>query len=269
MVHEDYKELIPARALSALDNADDRLLSEHLASCLECQHELESWASIAASLALGAKAEEPSPQVRERILKEIQSEQNKGGSNPNESGKVIRFAAPAKRDISFLRSIVLIAAALAFLALMVSVFVLLQREQQARSQVARLSSQLNSLQEQLSNNGELLSFFTTPGTTFIELSPTNAVRGAHAILAYDKAGHTMLAANDLPMAPSGKEYQLWYIAGSKPVPRGTFTTDQNGKVLVRDQLPPTFQAGAVFAITLEPAGGSPAPTSEVLLHSGS
>lgn len=268
MVHENFKELIPGRALSALDRADDRLLSEHLASCPECQQELESWTSVAAALALGAKADEPSPQVRERILREIQSE-GKSGNPPTESGKVIPFTAPTRRGPRIFRSLALIAAALAFLASIVSVFVLLKREQQARSQVASLSSQLNSLQQQLSSNSEFLSFFTAPGKTFEELSPTNAAPGAHAILAYDKAGHTLLAANGLPATPSGKEYQLWYIAGSKTVPRGTFTADQNGKAFVRDQLPPDFQAGAVFAITLEPAGGSRVPTSDVLLHSGS
>ena len=33
MVHDDYKEMIPARALSALDAAEEQALNEHLKTC--------------------------------------------------------------------------------------------------------------------------------------------------------------------------------------------------------------------------------------------
>ena len=269
MVHEEYKELIPARALSSLGDSDDRLLSEHLATCPECKRELESWTSVAASLALGTRPAEPSPRVRERILKEIEKEQSSTLRSVPEAAKVIPFAS-SKRDSSFMSSITLLAASLALLTLAVSVFILWKRDQQARTQVATLSTQLNSVEQQLSENNELLSFLTSPGKTFAELSATKAAPGAHAVVAYDKSGHAVLVAEGLPTAPPGKAYQLWYISGkNKPVPGGTFTTDKNGKGLLEDQLPSGGQPGTVFAITVEPAAGSPAPTSDILVLSGS
>ena len=68
MVHNDYKEMIPAHALSTLDAADERALNQHLAECDECRRELADWEATAASLALGAKPMEPSPQVRDKLL---------------------------------------------------------------------------------------------------------------------------------------------------------------------------------------------------------
>ena len=74
MVHEDYKEMIPARALSALDAAEDRALNEHRENCDECRKELEEWQATAATLAVVAEPVEPSPTVRERILSEVRKE---------------------------------------------------------------------------------------------------------------------------------------------------------------------------------------------------
>ena len=68
MVHDDYKEMIPARALSALDAAEERALNEHLENCAECRKELEDWQATASALSLAPDPVEPSPQVRERIL---------------------------------------------------------------------------------------------------------------------------------------------------------------------------------------------------------
>src|SRR4026207_2102667 len=82
MVHDDYKEMIPAHALSALDAADERALNEHLAGCAECRRDLAEWEATAASLALGAKPMEPSPEVREKLLTQIRSEK----SGPQTSG---------------------------------------------------------------------------------------------------------------------------------------------------------------------------------------
>jgi anti-sigma-K factor RskA len=79
----------------------------------------------------------------------------------------------------------------------------------------------------------------------------------------------VLLANGLPPAPAGKEYQLWFIVGSNaPMPGKTFAPDDAGHGRLRDQVPQHALDSAVFAITLEPAGGSPAPTSQIYLSSG-
>src|SRR6188474_3129168 len=74
MVHDDYKEMIPARALSALEAAEAQALNEHLENCAECRKELAEWEATAASLSLTAEPSEPSPAVRERILSEVRKD---------------------------------------------------------------------------------------------------------------------------------------------------------------------------------------------------
>ncbi len=65
-----------------------------------------------------------------------------------------------------------------------------------------------------------------------------------------------LVTSNLPPAPAGKQYQLWALVDGKPVDAGVLQ-DCDGLC----QLKPVEKAQA-FAITLERAGGSPAPTLE-------
>src|SRR5215470_7785419 len=93
MKHEEYKQMIPAHALSALDPADDRMLTNHLVECSECRGEFDEWQETAAALALGSDVMEPSPQLRERILVEVRAlKTSKPVSN------VVPFA-PAQKNV--------------------------------------------------------------------------------------------------------------------------------------------------------------------------
>jgi anti-sigma-K factor RskA len=102
-----------------------------------------------------------------------------------------------------------------------------------------------------------------------ELKGTDVGAGATAKLVYDPNGRAMLVADKLPNVPQGKAYQLWFIVGNKPpLPGKTFVPDNAGKGVMKDQVPRPALDSAVFAVTLEPAGGSSAPTSAIYLRSG-
>ena len=233
MVHDDYKELIPIHALSALDAGDERALNEHLAECAECRRDLSEWEATAASLALSAKPMEPSPQVRERILTQIKS--------PN----VLPFTKPQRNLWRYLGQI---AAVILFTALIVSVVVLWQQNRRLKQETA------------------FYELVTAPGSRIADLSGTNEASGATAKLAYDATGRAVLFANGLPRAPQGKEYQLWFIVDNKPIPGKTFAPDNSGQSTSQDQVPEAARRSAIFAITLEPAGGVRTPTGAIYLR---
>lgn len=241
MVHNDYKEMIPAHALSALDAADERALTEHLADCPECQRELAEWEATAASLSLSADPIEPSAQVRERILSQIGSE--KSEKSPS---KVLPFTSPQRTQWGSLTSI---AAVILFVALIVTVVVLWQQNRTLRRQ-----------------NEVYQLVLTTPGSHIAELSGTREASGASAKLAYDNNGSALLIVNNLPRAPEGKAYQLWFIVGDKPLPGKTFNPNEHGHIMTSDQVPDIARKSAVFAVTLEPAGGVKSPTGAIYLR---
>lgn len=262
MSHQDYKELIPARALSALDTEDDRVLTDHLATCSECRQELDEWNATCASLAFGVELQEPSPQLRERILSSVRSSPMENRPDRSRPAEVLPFIAPRKNIWSSLGSFGSIAAALILIALLASLLILWQQNRATQKQLLALSAQL--AQEQ-----RIVQHFMTPGNAMTELVPTREAPGAKAMVAYDSKGHAMLMTRGLPAPPTGKAYQLWYIVGDKPLPGGMLSMDSEGNGMLEDQMPAAAMKAVVFAVTLEPATGVNAPTGAVLLHSGS
>ena len=246
MVHEEYKEMIPARALSALDTAEAQALNEHLENCDECRKELEEWQATAAALALTPNAAEPSPAVRERILKEVRDEL----SIP----QVIPFRATSRNIWTSFGSLGAMAAVVLLTALIVGLAVLWKQNLAIRDELAR--------------SREFVELVTTPGARVSELKGVELGAGATASLAYDQNGRAVLVANKLPTPPQGKAYQLWFIVGDKPpMPGKTFSPDNTGKGLLKDQVPKEALDSAVFAITVEPEGGVSAPTGPIYLRS--
>jgi len=245
MVHQDYKEMIPARALSALDAAEARAFTDHLAGCEECRRELQEWESTAAAMAVSANPMEPSPKVLERILDEIRNESK---------SEVIPFRSATRNIWTSFGSLGAIAAVILLTALIAGLVVLWRQN--------------NARQLELARAQEFMELATTPGAKTMRLDGVDLGAGATAKLAYDKNGHAMLMADKLPKVPQGKAYQLWFIVGKNPpMPGKTFVPDDTGKGMLEDQVPATAMDSAVFAITMEPVGGVDAPTGPIYLRS--
>jgi len=240
MVHDDYKEMIPARALSALDAAEERALNEHLENCSECRKELEGWQATSVALSLASDPAEPSPGVRERILSEVRKDL---------TADVIPFKSTSRRNLwSSLGSLGAIAAVVLFTAMSIGLAVLWRQNQR------------------LAREREFVELVNTPGARVSELRGTDPGLTATAKLAYDRTGRAILIASKLPSVPQGKAYQLWFIVGNNPpVPGRTFVPDKGGSVVLNEEIP--REAVDVFAITVEPASGSNAPTSPIYLRS--
>jgi anti-sigma-K factor RskA len=246
MAHEDYKEMIPARALSALDVTEERALNEHLENCDECRKELEEWQATAATLAVVADPVEPSPKVRERILSEVRKEL----ATP----EVIPFRSTSRNIWRSFGSLGAMAAVVLITALIVGLVVLWREN--------------GVVKDDLAHANELIQLAKSPGAKVSELKGVDLGAGATATLAYDKTGHAMLMADKLPSVPRGKAYQLWFIVGKNPpMPGKTFAPDSAGKGMLKDQMPKEALDSAIFAITLEPEGGVNAPTGPIYLRS--
>ena len=275
MAHEDYKEMLAAHALTALDAADARALESHFQSCNDCRSEMDHWQETAALLALEAKPLEPSLQLRARLLQNVKTasaverKSETSDASRNARSNVIELPYARRRAWVSVQTWGAIAAAFVFVALMVSLAVLWKQNNATKQELARLSNQIHETEQELARKREAIDILTRPGTRLAELAGTNMAPAAHATLAYDKNGQAILLAKGLPPAPSGKAYQLWFIAGGQPIPGKVFTADPSGEGTLNDQVPAEALAAAVFAITLEPEPGVKAPTGAIYLRSGS
>jgi anti-sigma-K factor RskA len=161
-----------------------------------------------------------------------------------------------------------LAASIAVAALLISLALIWQRNNRLQDELARLSDTVNQTRQELAVTRADRDLLAAPEAQTATLAGTKVAEGARARLTFDeRTGRAILVAADLPPAPAGKAYQLWFIAGgSPPIPGNVFTTDRSGNAELRDIIPPAGRLSAVvYAVTLEPAGGVSAPTGEIYL----
>ena len=97
-----------------------------------------------------------------------------------------------------------------------------------------------------------------------ERASTTTASGQEATLVWSNTlGLSAVLVDALPALPSDQDYQLWYINGEGPLSAGTF--DSTGQGTVWRVLDGTMHAGDAVGVTVEPNGGSDAPTSDPIV----
>lgn len=299
MRHEEYKELIALDAVGALDAGEAGALGRHLAECEECRREARELVETAAVMAYAVEPVAPPAALRERVLERARSTETvlpfkrpareahgdgpnvvalgdgpnvaRPPSSPGANKLVGTFGVLASRPPLLFGAL---AASVAIIFLGALALMLNARNRELTAEVARLSQSLGRAQEEALlareesvRTTEINSVVTAPDALVAVINGTEAAPGARARLVMDKrTGRAVLAAHGLPPAPAGKAYQLWYIAGGKPLPGATFTTDPAGRALLSDRVPEAGRDASLFAVTLEPAGGVQSPTGGMYLR---
>ena len=132
-----------------------------------------------------------------------------------------------------------------------------------------LLGRVGDLEDEIAQqNEEIATLRQQANATAYTLAPTSAgPSGASGLFLFslpDQRG--ALVIRGLEPAPNEWAYQIWFIDDDEPAPIAgpTFQVDENGEAVV-----PLTAEVATFdavAISLEPAGGSSAPTSQVILQ---
>jgi anti-sigma-K factor RskA len=129
-----------------------------------------------------------------------------------------------------------------------------------------LAREATALQTELGAQQQVIALLRDPSTEIIALAGLERAPGARARMLWNASSGGLLVTAGLPPAPPGKVYQLWAIAGkSAPVSAGVFDVDARGAGSLRVPALGGIQKVDVFAVTLEPAGGLPAPSGPMYL----
>jgi len=78
-------------------------------------------------------------------------------------------------------------------------------------------------------------------------------------------GWVLLCVYDMPTLPEGMAYQVWLIRNGERDSGGVFQVSPKGYGLLLMELAQPLDAYEALGITIEPASGSPGPTSPRVL----
>ncbi len=243
-----FDDALAAYALDALDRDEAGFLKRHLAECPRCRAEVATLRESTVALATSVPQRDAPAGLRERILAAARQE------------------APPRRA-SRGRSLGWIAAAASLVVaagLGATLFQSRADQRGLRERIARADSLLNARARDVAVRDSLLARVLGPEVETITLASTGAAPSMR--LFWDRArGVMVVSARRLPPPSAGRTYQLWGIgADGKPVGLGTFATDAQGAAVVTMAVSGDARFG-VSAVTDEPAGGSPQPTTTPFL----
>ena len=219
---EHVDELIPAHALGALTPDEAARVASHVSECPACMAQLREAESTTTLLALATPRVVPPPELRDRLMAAIEPE-----PVPEPSPEP-RAERRSDRSPGWWPRFARIAAPVLAVA------------------VIGLVVWNVSLRNSLTNTQDI-----------VYGSQTSAALPHVGTVFVDADGEATLVAN-ASAAPSGKTYQAWVIPpGGKPISAGVFA---GGRTSV--DLETKAHPGDTVAVTVEPAGGSPQPTTQ-------
>ncbi len=241
--HTEIEELLAARALGGIDDADRHRLAELLAThgeCDECLRIERESVEVAAHMAAALTPSPVPPQLEDRVLGRARAAGTPGaGRHTNEippREREIRAVEPTRRARRWLRPL---ASAAAAIALFAAGWVTASGTASSRSGRA----------------------FPLGGTRVAVLQGT----GAASLAAVYRPGSNgvALVGDGFEPAPGGRTYELWLFRGETPVRMGCFRPRADGEVVAF--VDGSVSGGRSLAVTQEPGTCPAAPSAPPIL----
>jgi anti-sigma factor RsiW len=247
----DLHALTGAYVLDALDDDERALFDRHLESCDACAREVAELREPAARLSATTNVPPP-PGLRERVLAEAARTPQERATHADElAGRRARprpAATPWAYRLTAAAAAVLLVAVAGLAYLVVDLNDRLA-ETEATAEQARATAETVS---------EVLA---APDATLVTSETPDGA--AARVVVSPSRGEAVLVAEGLEPAPAERVYQLWLIDEDGATSAGLFDTDVDGRAT--EVLAGDLAGAAAIGITLEPAGGSPQPTTEPVL----
>lgn len=229
----DIHALTGAYALDAVSGAERDAFERHLSECESCAQEVRELRDTATRLALASAAQPPSA-LRDRVLEQIKAvRQLPHGTT------VVPLRGRGGKSLA-LRLTSVAAAVLLAAAVALGVVVVRQNDEldRTRAQASQLTEILRAGDAQLVTADEGDS--------------------GRMVIAMSRSQNRMLVLTEgLSNPPPGHDFQVWTGHGEEMVSAG-FLNPDNGEALLEIS---DFGDADAIGVTVEPDGGSPAPTT--------
>lgn len=265
MTCEQLAALYEEYALGVLEGEERAEMEAHLARAGdECVDGVAEARWMVAQLSHAAPAAEPSAALRGKIMDAVrQTAKDASVVTPIEKAKPEPKVAPQRAAFPMWAW-----AAAAALALITGYTVRQMNTQntqlaELRKQMRLATIQNQMLQNQLDMNRLVAMVMTSPDSVPVKLMPKDTkMPMVHAYL-HPHMGMA-ITADQMPNMPSERTLQMWIVPkGGKPVSVAIFHPDSAGEIALVAPITVPKNEIAALAVTDEPAGGSPQPTTPI------
>ncbi len=228
-------ELIAGYALDALDADDEARVRVLLAPSEEAREELRALSDVAAAMATATSGPTPRAELRGRILEAARAE----------PPTVVSLEAHRRsRAVPVLGAVAAIAA-VAALALGIW--------------GAGASRDLDDTRAALARQQAVTAVLSDPDAQAVDLETGDG----RLVVGTDRSA--VLVLSGMEPAPAGKTYEVWVAAGDDAPVRAGLFDGVNERDVVPVEEP--VDEGSIVMVTVEPAGGVDAPTSDPIVVS--
>ncbi len=235
---DQLKESYEAYVLGVLEGEDLAELKAHLSrQCPVCSKGVGDARWLVSQLAYMAPPVDPPAAIRRGLLDSVVHKQKRLSWMP-----AWAWAG--------------IAASLSVVAL-----VSMQQARHFQQQTLELEARLKDLTSETETYRKAFAIASSSASKAITLTTTQPA--APQIRAYwNETLGLLLTAQKMPLPPPNRTYQLWVVPKQgRPISAGIFQPDSNGGVLLLSGPATSIADAAALAITNEPAGGQPQPTT--------
>ena len=251
--HDVLREQVALYAVGALSGPERTGVEAHLRQCDECAADLASFRQVGGAMAQVVPQHDPSPILRARVLAAAT-----GRSTSMHVSVFVGWLATA--------AMVVVTAGLGLYVgqLRSEVRSLQQQLGEALLRVDESEKRVNVALRAAADLQAPFAILTAPDVRQIGLAGQPVAPNASARVYWSRSRGLVFTGSNLPAAPAGRIYQLWFVTTKAPVSAGLFNSDNNGRPIVLGT-PANIPNPVALAVTLEPDGGVPAPTGEKYL----
>jgi anti-sigma-K factor RskA len=261
---DQFRELYEAYALGALDAAERSEFEAHLATdCQECAKGVAEARWVVSQLAFMSPDAAPSDMLKGRLMQTVRAEAKGPASVVPGAASVTKQAIPLWMWAG-VAALLLVALYAGWNARQVGQDLDAQRQTTAQLQQSNTDARqkLAAMEVQLATMKRETAILSDPGAKKITMAPQK-IQAPDLVALWQQDGIVVTGAK-LPMPGGNHVLQLWMIPkdpAGKPIPSVSLRPDANGRLVMVVAHPPDPSSVKALAITEEPEGGSPQPTS--------
>lgn len=276
-----FKELCASYVLGTLNEEEHREFEQMLETASEEERQLyQKMKSVANQLSFTIEQHEPDPDIKERLMKQIQTEssgeeQSLDISQQEDTQKIAADEAEGHFDIDdegFNWTAFGVATSFALLiitlSLMFYVFNLRSDINERDTLIEEHEHQITELENELQHHGNMLAILESRDVNLVEMSGMEAnPNGYGKVIWNENNQQALLQISNLPASPPDSVYQLWVLTGDEPIGADVFSVNNEDEqfLLIEKFRENSRQSANGFAVSEEPEGGSQQLSGEMYL----